>query len=110
LPIKLRLQEEKLKRLFLKIMGESGITPFETQIQLPNSQIGSSIINFSFLNSQKEKLLSDFNKKRPFHYVVIDNFLNKPCAENLLKEFEDTSEWSHYCHYNEEQKSANRSK
>lgn len=60
-----------------------------------------SIINFSFLNSQKEKLLYDFNKKRPFHYVVIDNFLNKSKAENLLKEFQDTSEWTHYCHYNE---------
>ena len=77
---------------------------FETQIQLSDRQIGSSVINFSFLNSQKEKLLSDFNKKRPFHYVVIDNFLNESYAENLLKEFQDTSEWSHYCHYNEEKK------
>jgi len=85
-------------------MEEPRMTPFETQVQLPDPQIGSSIINFSFLNSQKEKLLSDFNQKRPFHYVVIDNFLNKSCAENLLKEFEDTSEWSHYCHYNEEKK------
>ena len=74
---------------------------FETQIQLSDRQIGSSVINFSFLNSQKEKLLSDFNKKRPFHYVAIDNFLNKSYAENLLKEFRDTSEWSHYCHCNE---------
>ena len=59
------------------------------------------IINFSLLNNEKEKLESDFNKKRPFHYVVIDNFLDKTYAENLLKNFKDTSEWTHYCHYNE---------
>ena len=60
-----------------------------------------SIINFSFLNNQSEKLVYDFNKKRPFHYVVIDNFLDETYAENLLKDFKDTSEWTHYCHYNE---------
>ena len=59
------------------------------------------IINFSLLNNQIEKLVTDFNKKRPFHYVVIDNFLDETYAENLLKDFKDTSEWSHYCHYNE---------
>ena len=59
------------------------------------------IINFSLLNNQIEKLVSDFNKKRPFHYVVIDNFLDETYAKNLLKDFKDTSEWSHYCHYNE---------
>ncbi len=59
------------------------------------------IINFSFLNNQIEKLVSDFNKKRPFHYVVIDNFLDESYAENLLKDFKDTSEWTNYCHYNE---------
>jgi len=35
------------------------------------------IINFSLLNNQIEKLVTDFNKKRPFHYVVIDNFLDE---------------------------------
>ena len=59
------------------------------------------IINFSLLNNQIEKLVTDFNKKRPFHYVVIDNFLDETYAKNLLKDFKDTSEWSHYCHYNE---------
>ena len=60
-----------------------------------------SIINFSLLNNEKEKLVADFNKKRPFHYVVIDNFLDETYAENLLKDFDDTSEWTDYCHYNE---------
>ena len=33
--------------------------------------------------------------------MVIDNFLDETYAENFLKDFKDTSEWSHYCHYNE---------
>ena len=60
-----------------------------------------AVINFSLLNNQIENLASDFSKKRPFHYVVIDNFLDEAYAENLLKDFEDTSQWTHYCHYNE---------
>ncbi|MBT3872150.1 MAG: hypothetical protein HOF75_05955 [Flavobacteriaceae bacterium] len=81
-------------------MPVSEITTFETQTQLLDRQFGSSVINY-FLTRQKEKLLSGFNKKIPSHYVVIDDFLNKSYAENLLKEFRDTSEWSHYCHCNE---------
>jgi len=60
-----------------------------------------SSINFSLLNDQKEKLISDFNEKRPFHYVVIDNFLDETCAENLLKDFKGSSGWTHYHHFNE---------
>ena len=82
-------------------MATQKITPFENQIQLPDRQIGSSIINLSLLNNQIEKLVSEFNKKRPFHYVVIDNFLDETYAENLLKDFNNTSEWTHYFHYNE---------
>jgi Rps23 Pro-64 3,4-dihydroxylase Tpa1-like proline 4-hydroxylase len=59
------------------------------------------VINYPLLNNKIEKLTSDFKKKRPFHYVVIDNFLNETYAKSLLKNFNNTSEWTHYCHYNE---------
>ena len=47
----------------------------------------------------------------PFPHIILDNFLEKACAERFLEEFPDpraTSEWIYYVHVNEKKLGLNK--
>ena len=53
-----------------------------------------TIVNMDRLNEEKNKLKEEFNKKIPFKYLIIDDFLYEESANQILEEFpESTKEW-----------------
>ncbi|MBX2902307.1 MAG: 2OG-Fe(II) oxygenase [Chitinophagales bacterium] len=63
-------------------------------------------INFTLLNSQKASIERDFNSKKPFRYVVIENFFAPEKAEEILACYPSVNEgtWDTTTYINQKNK------
>jgi Rps23 Pro-64 3,4-dihydroxylase Tpa1-like proline 4-hydroxylase len=59
-------------------------------------------LDYEKLESELANNQERFLSASPFSHIVIDNFLTTEAADNLISEFGDDRNWSHYNHYNEQ--------
>ena len=63
----------------------------------------AQLIDYNYLEQNKENLQKKFKNAEPFPHIIIDNFLNAEIAEEIEKKFTQINrdQWLNFTHYNE---------
>jgi len=70
----------------------------------------NTYLDLNAWNKKANILTNKYNSSQPFPYIILDDFLNHSCANQLLKDFPSVTDegWTHYLHINEQKHGLNK--